>query len=306
MKRLQLVLAFSIIYIVWGSTYVAIRVGVVQMHWALMAGLRFLAAGLIMLGALAVLRRPLRVSRRDLAVLAASGFLLLGSGNGFVFLAETTVPAGLAALVIATIPLWIAALESLLPGGEPLAPRGWLGIGLGLLGLGVLLAPQLARDSREPLSWIGIGALLIAALSWSAGTLLLRRRPVRLDAFAATGYEMVFGGLFNLGIAAVLWNGSPLRWTPELAGALGYLIVLGSLVAFTAYTWLTRHVTPARLATYAYVNPVVAVLLGVLLLREPAGPNVLAGMAVVLAGVVLVSRAPAAVRPAVSLTAAGD
>jgi drug/metabolite transporter (DMT)-like permease len=305
---MQLALAFAIIYVVWGSTYVAIRVGVAQMHWALMAGLRFLAAGLLMLGALAVLRRPLRVSRRDLAVLAVSGFLLLASGNGFVFLAETTVPAGMAALVIATIPLWIAALESVLPGGEPLPARGWLGIGLGLLGLAVLLAPQLAQDSRQPLSVLGFAALLIAALSWSAGTLLLRRRPVRLDAFAATGYEMVFGGLFNLVFAALLWDGAPVRWTAELAGALGYLIILGSLVAFTAYTWLTRHIAPAKIATYAYVNPVVAVLLGALLLREPAGPNVLAGMAVILSGVVLVSRAPAAARRrAASLAAApGD
>lgn len=297
MRKLQIALAFAIIYVVWGSTYIAIRVGVEQLPWALMAALRFLTAGLLLLGALKVVRRPIRASRRDLGVLALSGFLLLASGNGFVFLAETTVPAGMAALVIATIPLWIAGLEGILPGGERLSGRGWLGIGLGLGGLGVLLAPQLVEAAQRPVRAIGIVALLIAALSWSAGTLLMRRRPVRLDAFAATGYEMLFGGLFNLLFAALLWDGQPIRWGAELLSALAYLIVFGSLVAFTAYTWLVRQVTPAKVATYAYVNPVVAVLLGAWLLREPIGPGVLIGLAIILAAVTLVNRSPTAASP---------
>jgi drug/metabolite transporter (DMT)-like permease len=295
MNRLKLVVAFATIYIVWGSTYIAIRIGVERMPWALLAGTRFLLAGALMLGALWLLRRPVRASRRDLAVLAAGGVLLLGSGNGFVFLAETMVPAGLAALVIATIPLWIALLDSVLPGGDRLARRGWLGIGVGLAGLAVLLAPQLRREAAAAVDPLGILALLVAALSWSAGTLLMRRNPVRLDAFAATGYEMVFGGLFNLGVAALLYRGEAVAWTAPLAGSLAYLVVFGSLIAFTAFTWLTRRVPASQIATYAYVNPVVAVLLGVALLDERLSAEMLAGMVIILLSVGLVTgtRVPA-------------
>lgn len=302
MHKLMVGGAMGIIYFVWGSTYIAIRIGVAEMPWALMAGARFLIGGLLLLGILVLLRRPVRASRRDLAVLAGAGVLLLGSGNGFVFLGETTVPAGLAALVLATIPLWVAAFELLLPGGERLTAGGWAGLALGLVGLGVLLGPQLLREQGTPMDPLGIAVLLVAAMSWALGTLLLRRRPVRLDPFASTAYQMLAGGVFNLALAIGLRQAWPAQTSPALVGALAYLIVFGSLIALSAFTWLTRHLTPAKLVTYAYVNPVVAVLLGVVLLRETLDGPMLAGMGIILAAVVLVSRARVA-RPAAAVVA---
>ena len=291
MQRFQTILALGIIYIVWGSTFIAIRIGVAEMPWALMAGTRFVAAGVIMLSALALLRRPLRPSRRDLAVLATAGVLLLGSGNGFVFLGETTVPAGLSALIIATIPLWVAALEVSLPGGERLTAGGWAGLALGLVGLGVLLGPKLLREQGEAVNLVGVGVLLFSALSWSLGTLLLRRRPVKLNPLASTGYQTLAGGLFNLVLALLLGQRWPAQVSAGVYGALAYLVVFGSLIALTAFTWLTRHLAPAKLVTYAYVNPVVAVLLGVLMLGETLDVWMVAGMVIILAALVIVSRA---------------
>jgi drug/metabolite transporter (DMT)-like permease len=267
-----------------------------------------------LLGLLLLLRRPIRASRRDLAVLAGAGVLLLGSGTGFLALGETTVPAGLAALVIATVPLWVAALEMLIPGGERLTTGGWAGLALGLAGLAVLLIPRLLREQAVPINPWGVVILLISSLSWALGTLLLRRRPVKLNPFASTGYQTLFGGLFNFGLAVLLRQTWPTHYSPALLGAIGYLVIFGSLIALSAFTWLTRHLAPAKLVTYAYVNPVVAVLLGVVLLHETVDPPMLIGMAIILAAVVIVSRArvappapPAAATPATPLPAAtGD
>ncbi|MCC7359981.1 MAG: EamA family transporter [Anaerolineales bacterium] len=311
MHRFQTALALGTLYIVWGSTYIAIRIGVAEMPWALMAGTRFLLASAILLGALAMLRRPLRAGLRDLAVLGAAGVLLLGLGNGLLALGETIVPAGLAALIIATIPLWVAGLELLIPGGERLTTAGWAGLALGLVGLGVLLMPQLLREQGAAVNLLGAGALLLSAVAWSLGTLLLRRRPVKLSPLAATGYQSLAGGLFNLLLALLLGQHWPAQVSSAGWGSVAYLVVIGSLIGMTAFTWLTRHLAPAKLVTYAYVNPVVAVLLGVGLLGETLDGWMAAGMIIILAALVIVSRARlAAAAPksgaAVAAPAAGD
>jgi drug/metabolite transporter (DMT)-like permease len=306
MHRLKLVLALGIVYFVWGSTYIAIRIGVAEMPWALMAGTRFVVAGLVLLGLLAVLRRPVRASRRDLAVLAGAGILLLGLGTGFVFLAETSVPAGLAALVVATTPLWVAVLEMFTPGGERLTAGGWFGLALGLVGLGVLLGPELLAERAQAINAWGVAALVTAAIAWALGTLLLRRRPVQLDSFASTGYQMLFGGLFNLSLGLLLRQAWPATYSPALLGSLAYLIVFGSLITLSAFTWLTRQLAPAKLVTHAYVNPIVAVLLGVLLLHERLNASMLAGMGIILTALVIVSRARLSRAPAASAVKASS
>ena len=290
--RVKVVVAFGMVYVIWGSTYLAIRVGAANMPSSVFAGVRFVIAGAVMLGILAALGRPVRPSRRDFLTLAGVGLLLLVGGNGLLVLAETVVPSGTAALVIATVPLWIAGLEAVLPGGERIAARGIVGILFGLVGLVILGWPELTKASREVAQPAGLAMLLGAALSWSLGTLLMRRRPVTVDSFVATGWEMLVGGSLNLILGVLIQGRQPITWNAELAGSLLYLIVFGSLLALTSYVWLLKHVPAAKVATYAYVNPLIAVFLGWWLLDEKVTAYLIGGMAVVLLGVILVNTAP--------------
>lgn len=290
--RFKVIVAFGLVYVIWGSTYLAIRVGAAHMPSSIFAGVRFVLAAAVMLAVLAILRRRLVPSRRDLVTLAGAGALLLVGGNGLVVLAETVVPSGMTALIIATVPLWVAGLEAVLPGGERIAPRGFVGILLGLAGLVILSWPELSRASQEVAHPAGLALLVCAALSWSLGTLLMRRRPVKVDAFVATGWEMLFGGVLNSILGLLIQGRQPIAWNTELVGSLLYLIVFGSLVALTAYVWLVNHVPAAKVSTYAYVNPVIAIFLGWWLLDEKVTAHLIVGMAVIVLAVVLVNTAP--------------
>jgi drug/metabolite transporter (DMT)-like permease len=289
--RVKVVVAFGLVYVIWGSTYLAIRVGAAHMPSSLFAGVRFVVAGVVMLGAMALLGRRLRPSRRDLLTLLGAGALLLLGANGLVVLAETVVPSGMTALIVATVPLWIAGLEAVLPGGERIASRGILGILLGFAGLVILTWPALSGASQEVAHPAGLALLVCAALSWSLGTLLMRRRPLRVDAFVGTGWEMLFGGGLNLIAGFLFQSRQPITWNSELVGSLLYLIVFGSLAALTAFVWLVQHVPATKVTTYAYVNPVIAVFLGWWLLNEKVTLYLIAGMAVIVLAVVLVNTA---------------
>jgi drug/metabolite transporter (DMT)-like permease len=212
--------------------------------------------------------------------------------------AETRVASGPAALIVATVPLWVASLEAVLPRGQTLPARGWAGVALGLAGLGVLNWPQLTQAGTSALDPVGVGMVVIASLSWAAGTLFMRRNPVDLDPLAATGWEMLLGGLINLALGLAFTRNAVITWSLPLLGSLAYLVVFGSIVAFSAYVWLVHNVPPAKVATYAYVNPVIAVLLGAWLLSEPVDGYTLAGMVVILASVILVTSATARARVA--------
>nr|WP_313896963.1 EamA family transporter [Streptomyces sp. GC420] len=280
-------MALGIVYVVWGSTYLGIRVAVETMPPFLSAGARFVTAGLILAALVARRQGPaaLRVTRRELASAALVGLLLLLGGNGLVVLAETSVPSGLAALLVAVMPVWVVLLRTAFgdrPGGATFG-----GVALGLLGLAVLTLPGLSGD-------VGLGGVLtvlVATLLWSAGSFSAGRIPMPADPFAAGAYEMIAGGLGcallalvrgeqrGLDLAAV----STRSWL-----ALGYLVVFGSLVAFTAYAWLLHSAPLSLVSTYAYVNPVVAVALGALVLGEELTWPILLGGAVVVAGVFLI------------------
>jgi drug/metabolite transporter (DMT)-like permease len=284
--------ALAAVYVIWGSTYLGIRISVETLPPFVSGGLRFGAAGVV-LAAILVLRRgtaALRVTSRQLAGAVLAGTLLLAGGNGVVVLAEsgppgTAVPSGIAALLVATVPLLVVLLRAVT--GDRPRTATVVGVLVGFLGLVVLVLPR--GSGAVPI----LGALLVvgAAASWSVGSFLSRSLSLPEDPFVATVYEMITGAIALLAVAAV--RGEFGRFDPaEVSGrswlALGYLFAAGSLVAFTAYVWLLQHAPISLVATYAYVNPVVAVALGALLVAEPITPQVVLGGAVIVLGVALV------------------
>ncbi|MGW1010887.1 EamA family transporter [Streptomyces termitum] len=279
--------ALAIVYVVWGSTYLGIRIVVETVPPFLASGSRFVTAGLLLAGIVAWRYGPaaLKVDRRRLGSAALVGLLLILGGNGLVNLAETTVPSGLAALLIAVVPVWVVLLRVL--GGERPGLGAYGGVLIGLAGLAVLTLPGLSGD-------IGLGGVLLvvlAALLWSVGTVSSSRLPMPANPFTASVYEMLAGGLG--GIVVGLLRGEQHGFdVTEVSGrswtALAGLVVFGSLIAFTAYAWLLQSAPVSLVATYAYVNPVVAVLLGALILGEALTWPILLGGAIVVAAVCLI------------------
>jgi drug/metabolite transporter (DMT)-like permease len=286
------VLAFATIYLIWGSTYLGIRIAVRTLPPLLMAGCRFLLAG----GALyAILRaRGVRApTRKEWARAGAAGVAMLTVGNGVVTWVEQRVPSNLAALMIAAVPLFTALLDWLRPGGQQPRPRTFLGIALGAAGMVFLMLGRGRAGSAE-VSALGLAALLLSGFAWAAGSLYARYGTLHRQPLMVAAQEMLVGGsvLFLLALA----RGEPRQISsaaliaPSVL-AFAYLTVMGSLVAFSAFGWLVKVSTPARLSTTAYVNPVVAVVLGWGLLGETLSPRALGGAALIV-GAVLVMTLP--------------
>jgi drug/metabolite transporter (DMT)-like permease len=290
-QRLKVLIAFLTVYLVWGSTYLAIRVGVRDLPPALLAGTRFLIAGALVLAFARLRGHPIPKDPRRLWPLAIVGFLLLVGGNGLVVYAEQFVDSGLTAVIVATSPFLMAGAEALLPDGERIGRRALAGLLVGFAGLVLLVSPNLVGQHRG--DFRGFGALLVACVSWTIGTVYSRRRGVPVPALVATGIEMLAGGIFLCAIALVAGDFGRARWTATALLAQGYLIVFGAAAAFTAYIWLLDHVPPSRVSTYAYVNPVVALVLGWVILDETLTGRILVSAAVILIGVILVTTARA-------------
>jgi drug/metabolite transporter (DMT)-like permease len=285
-------LAFALVYLSWGTTYLAIKEGVKNQHLppALFGGVRVFLAGVALLAFLGWRGRPVRLAPGDLLRAAVGGGLLFVAGNGLLTVAERTVPSGEAAVIAATAPLWIGVFGMFWQGGERLAVRGWVGLGLGLAGVGFLMAPQLtAADAL--FQETGVLLVLGSACSWGLGSVWIRHRPARGSHWLTAAYQMILGGggLSLIGLA--LGEGSELtpdHFTWAAAVPFLYLFVVGSLVGFVAYNWLLRHVSAAQAGTAGYVNPVVAVLAGWLLGNEELSGWIVGGMVIILAGVALV------------------
>ncbi|MFD6681192.1 MULTISPECIES: EamA family transporter [Micromonospora] len=285
--------ALIVVYLLWGSTYLAIRITVETLPPLLSAALRFAVAGLILAVVLRLRRGPgaLRVDRRQLGSVAVVGVLLLAGGNGLVVLAESgppgvAVPSGIAALLVATVPLLVVLLRSATGDRPPLWT--FAGVTVGFVGLILLVLPG-GGSGAVPL--VGALTVVAATVSWSVGSFLSGRIRMPTDPFVATAYEMVAGSLVLALVAAgrgELADFHPAAVSTRSWLALGYLMVAGSLVAFTAYVWLLHNAPISLVSTYAYVNPVVAVALGALLVAEPVTPQVLLGGAVIVAGVAVV------------------
>jgi drug/metabolite transporter (DMT)-like permease len=259
----SILLAYLGVYVVWGSTYLAIAIAVRTLPPFLMASARFLISGAILYvyarwtGA----ARPTRLHWRGAAII---GTLLLLGGNGGVVWAEQRVASGFAALMVATVPLWFAMVEWLRPGGRRPPARAWVGIALGFCGIAILFNPATVLGG-EPIHYGGAAALVMASFLWSIGSIYSRHAALPASGLMTTGMEMLAGGV-ALGLFGTLagdWAElRPGSISGESLLAVLYLIVFGSLVGFTCYMWLLKVSTPHRVATYAYVNPVVAVFLG--------------------------------------------
>lgn len=300
--RTRTILAFGIVYVVWGSTYLGIKVALNEgVPPALMGGVRLLIAGAILLGVTLLRGKPLRISRRDLSTSAIVGLLLLCGGMFSSILSEQRIDSSLAAIVVAGAPLWMALAEAVLPGMDRPTRRGVFGLIIGLIGMIVLVGPRIGGLSGTPSELIGIGIQMAGSWLWVTGSIISKKRPLTTDGVVATGYEMLIAGVVLTCVALVLGEFGHVRVTAVGVGAVLYLAVFGSAIALTSFMWLIRNVRGSTVMTYAYVNPAVAVVLGYLagvvgLLPKPETLDVwsLTGTLVILGGVALTTSAPPA------------
>jgi drug/metabolite transporter (DMT)-like permease len=299
-RRWLVLMAYAIVYLVWGSTYLAILFAIETLPPFLMAVARFLVAG----GALYLFARrfggaaaPTRAEWRSTAIV---GLLLITFGNGLVVWSELRVASGVAALVVGVVPCCMVLLDWLRPGGTRPGARVVVGLALGLAGMFVLIGPDALLGGGAP-DFAGVAVLVVASFSWAAGSIYSRYASLPRSAALATGMEM-FAGSAGLAVLALLHGetehlGATHVSLLSIAGWL-YLVVFGSIVAFTAYIWLLRVSTIARVSTHAYVNPVVAVLLGYAIAGEPLTPRMIVAAVVIVSGVVLITLTPRRTRSA--------
>lgn len=278
------------VYIVWGSTYLAIRVTVETLPPFLAGGVRFIVAGALMWAFLRVRKgkEAMRVTRTQLRSTLIIGMLLLLGGNGLVMRAEQEVPSGLASLIIASTSLWVVLYRYL---ARDNISRGTLiGVAIGFMGVAVLVLPA---DRPGDASLWGIFLLLIAAASWGNGSFLSSRLAMPSDPIVSTSYQMLLGGAALVVAGVVLGELGGLdagEFSTRSIVAFSYLIIVGSLVAFTAYVWVLQHAPVSKVATYAYVNPVIAIFLGWLVLSEEITPAIFIGAAIIVASVAFIIR----------------
>ncbi len=285
--RWKIAIAFFSVYVFWGMTYLAMRVAVEEIPPYLMAGSRFVLAGVILLVWARRRGAPAPTARHWRAAAVVGAFLLLG-GNASVAWAEQRVPSGLAALLIGVMPIWMVGLEWLRRGSRP-SKQVVAGLLLGAVGVGLLVLPQ---GSGNGIDLLGAAVLILAAASWAWGSVISKSAPLPQSPFLATSLEMIAGGVLCLLVAGL--SGEHRGFSlPEVSSRAAlawlYLVVFGSLVAFTAYIWLLGVTSIAKVGTYAYVNPIVAVLLGWAVLGELVSVRTVVAAAIILLGVALVN-----------------
>lgn len=287
-------LAYAIVCVVWGSTYLFIKIGVEVVPPYLLGGVRFSIAGVVLVIVCLVTGRRLPADRGTFLRAAIVGVLLLVVGNGLLNASERHLSSGLAALLMTTFPIWTTLLARFGRGAERLAPSGWAGLAVALAGVAILVRPF---DAGTDASWSGIVAALLASLAWAIGTVYARRRLAGQDPLGASAVETIVAGPLMIGVHLVIERGEPIAWGGQAWLAVGYLAVMGSLVGFTAFVYLTAHMTSSKVGTYTYINPAVAVLLGWWVLGEAMTWRLALGGATILAGLLLVYAARVRERP---------
>ena len=290
-SRWMVILAFGLVYLFWGSTYLGIDIAVQSIPPALMCAVRFSIAGVVMLAVCALTGRKVWYSPKQIALAGVVGLLLLMGGNLTLAFAELAVASGLAALIIAITPLWFLVLDSMLLGDHHISGRGKAGLALGIMGLFVLFYPQLASSTVGRSEFWASLSLIGGSFSWALGSVLSKRWQSGVDVFSGTAWQVTIAGAGCFVFAILDRDFSRVVWTARGIGATMYLIVCGSWIGYTAYIWLLEHVPTSKVSTYAYVNPVVAVFLGWLILHERVDRFILAGSAIVVMSVILVTSA---------------
>lgn len=297
--RGRVIAAMLALYVVWGTTYLGIKVGLeADLPPALFAGLRCVPAGVLLLGLAKLRGADTSIGIRDLRVVGVVGILLLVGGQYGTVLAERSIPSGLAALIVALVPLWIALAESALPDMRRPGPLGWVGLVVGFAGLGILIAPRLSEVSGSAGELAGIATQVLGTWLWTTGSIVSKRHPVQVDPMVSTAYQMFAAGGVLLALGTVLGEWPALELTPKGVGAIAYLTIVGSCVGFMAFVYALSHLPASKVMTYAYVNPVIAVFAGWgagrigLVPAEPITVATLVGMAVIVAGVALAIASP--------------
>jgi len=282
--------AWGVVCVVWGTTYLGIRIALETIPPFVMAGIRYSIAGAL-LATILVLRGGRLPEPRAWPSLALLGVLLLGFGNGGVVWAEQTVPSGLTAVLVATSPFWMVSLDALLPGGVRLSGRRTAGLVVGFVGIVLLVLPEIELQGGGAFLG-GVVAAQLACIGWAIGSIYARRRgrgaAAQESVLATAAFEMLFGSVALFGAAFVHGEYSHVVFSARSAGALAYLIVFGAVIAFSAYAYALKHLPVATVSLYAYVNPVIAVALGIVALNEPFNLRMVAAAGVVLVGMALV------------------
>lgn len=290
-KSTLVLLAFTSVYLFWGSTYLAIHVAGEYLPVPVVSATRSLVTAILIVLICLVRKKSFRVPKGEAWKLVLVGLLFMSGNNMMLTWGEKMVPSGFASLIVSTMPIMIALMEMVLPGGDVLNKRGWAGTLLGTLGIVVLVWPSLHQGAASagysrPL--LGVLVLLGAALSFGTGSVLSRRFHFQADTLVATGWQIGAAGIFNATFAIVSGSLHRAVWTWHGFGAIVYLSIFGSLFGLVAFTYLLQNVAVTKVATYAFVNPVIAVLLGVLFLHERLVKTEVTGMAVVVCGVAMV------------------
>jgi drug/metabolite transporter (DMT)-like permease len=286
-------IAWLVVCVVWGTTYLAIRVALESLPVALLAGLRWAAAGIV-LSALLPLFGERLPPPRTWGRIALAGFLMAVIGNGGVVWAQQYVASGLAAVIVAMVPFWAVMVEAVLPSGERLRQRTLLGLAVGFAGIVVLVWPQLTVGGSEGRLFIaGVVALQIACLGWALGTSYTKRNAMAAGPLGASAMQMLLSGAILIAIGTVAGEWSRLAFTTRTVSAMIYLVLIGSVVGYSAYVYALKYLRVSTVSLYAYVNPIIAVVLGTLLLSEPFSIRIVIASALVFAGIAVVRSTPA-------------